>query len=48
MTADSIGCRPEGEPKESVDQDRYGEQGSGPIGPNETLATEIELIEILK
>ena len=26
----------------------YGEEGSGPIGPNETLLTEVELIEILK
>ena len=25
----------------------YGEDGSGPIGPNETLVTEIELLEIL-
>jgi len=26
----------------------YGEDGSGPIGPNETLVTEIELLEILR
>ncbi len=26
----------------------YGTEGSGPIGPNETLTTEVELIEILK
>ena len=26
----------------------YGEAGSGPIGPNETLTTEVELIEILR
>ena len=26
----------------------YGEEGAGPIGPNETLTTEVELIEILK
>jgi FKBP-type peptidyl-prolyl cis-trans isomerase len=26
----------------------YGEEGAGPIGPNETLTTEIELIEILE
>jgi FKBP-type peptidyl-prolyl cis-trans isomerase len=25
----------------------YGNEGAGPIGPNETLTTEIELIEIL-
>ena len=25
----------------------YGEEGGGPIGPNETLTTEVELIEIL-
>lgn len=26
----------------------YGEEGTGPIGPNETLTTEVELIEILQ
>jgi FKBP-type peptidyl-prolyl cis-trans isomerase len=26
----------------------YGEEGSGSIGPNETLTTEVELIEIRK
>lgn len=26
----------------------YGEEGAGPIGPNETLTTEVELIEILR
>ena len=26
----------------------YGEEGAGPIGPNETLTSEVELIEILK
>ena len=26
----------------------YGTEGSGPIGPNETLTTEVELLEILK
>lgn len=26
----------------------YGKQGGGPIGPNETLTTEVELLEILK
>lgn len=26
----------------------YGEEGAGPIGPNETLTTEVELIEVLK
>jgi FKBP-type peptidyl-prolyl cis-trans isomerase len=26
----------------------YGEEGGGPIGPNETLITEVELLEILK
>lgn len=26
----------------------YGEDGAGPIGPNETLTTEVELLEILK
>ena len=26
----------------------YGEEGAGTIGPNETLTTEVELLEILK
>ncbi|HBK13800.1 MAG TPA: phage infection protein, partial [Gammaproteobacteria bacterium] len=26
----------------------YGEEGGGPIGPNETLITEVELLEILQ